>query len=61
MLTPCEELLATLAVEPQAPPETLVATHPATICIANLVSVTDESSTKRLTACMLASLRSQGE
>ncbi|XP_064095431.1 protein O-GlcNAcase-like isoform X1 [Macrobrachium nipponense] len=60
MLTPCEELLATLALEPQAPPETLVASHPATISIANLVTVTDESITKRLTACMLASLRSQG-
>lgn len=60
MLTPCEELLVTLASEPQAPPEALAASHPAVLNIACLPTLADESITKRLLTCMLASLRSKG-
>lgn len=61
MLTPCEELLVTLASEPQAPPEALAASHPAVLNVACLPTLADESITKRLLTCMLASLRSKGK
>lgn len=61
MLTPCEELLVLLATEPQLPPKALVASHPAKISFASLLSITDESISKRLLTCMLASVRARGK
>ncbi|XP_071513082.1 protein O-GlcNAcase isoform X1 [Panulirus ornatus] len=60
MLTPCEELLALLTSEPQPPPKALVASHPAKVSFACLLSVIDESISKRLLTCMLASVRARG-
>lgn len=61
MLTPCEEMLVQLSAEPQSPPKVLVASHPARITLSCLPSVTDESVSKRLLTCLLASIRARGE
>lgn len=61
MLTPCEEMLVTLSMEPQPPPKVLVASHPARITLSCLISVTDESVSKRLLTCLLATIRARGE
>ncbi|KAK8385333.1 hypothetical protein O3P69_012275 [Scylla paramamosain] len=60
MLTPCEEMLVQLSMEPQPPPKMLVASHPARITLSCLVSVTDESVSKRLFTCLLATIRARG-
>ncbi|XP_042220169.1 protein O-GlcNAcase-like isoform X2 [Homarus americanus] len=60
MLTPCEELLVSLASEPQPPPKALVASHPIAVSLSCLFSLNDESISKRLLTCMLASVRARG-
>ena len=59
LLTPCEELLLTLEDEPEELPEIIVS-YPATIALGVLPNLLDDSITKRLLTCVLASLRTQG-
>jgi len=60
MLSPCDELLSSLSCEPEPLPESLTNSYPACITLGVLHSVIDDSVTKRLLTCVLASLRAQG-
>ncbi|KAB7499146.1 Protein O-GlcNAcase [Armadillidium nasatum] len=60
MLSPCEELLSSLSCDAEPMPESLINSYPACITLGVLHAVQDDSVTKRLLTCVLASLRAQG-